>query len=407
MTFCVAEPVFSDDAEALLLADSTIEQVTQESSWQSYIEAAFGGTTPRSGGSATSNQRISVDLSFDKSFSRNWRLIVADRLDINWPAQPNDQHGINTLKDAYLSWQPNDIQVVDFGRINARYGVAIGYNPTDIFRAGAVRSVVSVDPGSLKKNRLGSIMLRGQTLWPAGSITALFSPKLADHPNDATFNPDFGSTNNTSRWLLSGSYKVTEDMNPQWLVFGGTEQPPQFGLNLTTLVSNAAVAFVEWTGGRSRSQLSRSKGIEDKEVFHNRIATGLTYTTANKLSVTVEYDYNGAALDAASWKALMQQDPLVYRQYRVWTLDAQELPTKQAIFLYTNWADAIIKRLDLNAMVRLNMADHSRLQWIEARYHWDHADLALQWQANHGNLGTEFGSLPQQRAWQAALRYYF
>ena len=55
--------------------------------------------------------------------------------------------------------------LIDLGRINVRNGVALGYNPTDYFRAGAVRAAVSVSPASLKENRQGSVMLRGQ---PAG-----------------------------------------------------------------------------------------------------------------------------------------------------------------------------------------------------------------------------------------------
>jgi hypothetical protein len=85
----------------------------------------------------------------------------------------------------------------------------------------------------------------------------------------------------------------------------------------------------------------------------------------------------------------------------------QELPTQQAMFLYAGWQDAMIKRLDLSAMLRFNLADQSRLSWLEARYHWDRVDLALQWQLNSGNTGSEYGAAPQRAAWQALVRYYF
>ena len=59
----------------------------------------------------------------------------------------------------------------DLGRINARYGVGYGDTPTDYFRIGANHSIISSDPASLKKNRQGSVMQRGQTLWQSGALT--------------------------------------------------------------------------------------------------------------------------------------------------------------------------------------------------------------------------------------------
>jgi hypothetical protein len=402
-----AVPALADDTDALMLADKAPDKVEAASDWRWFAEGALGQSFPRNGSATVFNQRLSFDVQLDKSVAPGWRAVLADRLDLNWQDQPSRQNGVNTLKEAYLSWQAQQNQIVDLGRINARYGVATGYNPTDFFRAGAIRSIVSVDPGSLKKNRLGSMMLRGQTLWTGGSLTALYSPKLAEQPSDAPFSPDFGATNNQNRWLLSASQKLTESLNPQWLIYGENSQSPQLGFNLTTLVDDATVAFVEWSGGRSRSQLSQALNSADDSAFRNRLATGLTYTTSNKLSVTLEYDYNGAALDEANWNALMRGSPAVYGQYRNWAQYMQDLPTKQAVFLYASWQDAMINHLDLSAMLRFNVADHSRLNWLEARYHWEHVDLAMQWQVNSGSAGSEFGAASQQRAWQALLGYYF
>jgi hypothetical protein len=402
-----AVPALADDTDALMLADKAPDKVEAASDWRWFAEGALGQSFPRNGSATVFNQRLSFDVQLDKSVAPGWRAVLADRLDLNWQDQPSRQNGVNTLKEAYLSWQAQQNQIVDLGRINARYGVATGYNPTDFFRAGAIRSIVSVDPGSLKKNRLGSMMLRGQTLWTGGSLTALYSPKLAEQPSDAPFSPDFGATNNQNRWLLSASQKLTESLNPQWLIYGENHQSPQLGFNLTTLVDDATVAFVEWSGGRSRSQLSQALNSADDSAFRNRLATGLTYTTSNKLSVTLEYDYNGAALDEANWNALMRGSQAVYGQYRNWAQYMQDLPTKQAVFLYASWQDAMINHLDLSAMLRFNVADHSRLNWLEARYHWEHVDLAMQWQVNSGSAGSEFGAASQQRAWQALLGYYF
>jgi len=80
--------------------------------------------------------------------------------------------------------------------------------------------VVSLDPASLRENRLGSAMLRGQALWTGGSLTALYSPKLADQRNDAVFSADLGATNQRERWQLALSEKLSDALNPQWLLSG-------------------------------------------------------------------------------------------------------------------------------------------------------------------------------------------
>jgi hypothetical protein len=58
-------------------------------------------------------------------------------------------------------------------------------------------------------------------------------------------------------------------------------------------------------------------------------------------------------------------------------------------------------------MLRTNLDDRSQLSWLEARYHWNHAELALQWQSNRGRPASEFGALPQAQALQLLLRYLF
>ena len=402
-----AGPALANDADALNLADQVPAKVERASDWHMFIEGALGESTLRSNGTTLSNQRLSIDVQLDKSFAPGWRAVFADRLDLNWQNQPERQNGVNTLKEAYASWQAQENRIADLGRINARYGVATGYNPTDFFRAGAVRSVVSVDPGSLKKNRLGSVMLRGQTLWSGGSLSALYSPKLSEQANAAALSPDLGATNNQNRWLLAVSQQITENINPQWLLYGEDRQPAQLGFNLTSLVNDATVAYVEWAGGRSRSLLSQALNGADDSAFRSRLATGLTYTTANKLSLTLEYQYNGAGLDQDKWQTLPHNAPAAYGQYRQWLQNVQDAPTKQTVFLYAAWQDALISHLDLNAMLRFNATDRSRLSWLEARYRWDQAEAALQWQLNSGRAGSEFGTTPQHKAWQVLVRYFF
>ncbi|CAG4884646.1 conserved exported protein of unknown function [Georgfuchsia toluolica] len=400
------------DVDALLLADTAPAAVESASNWKTFVEGAFGGFTRRDGNQTRHDQRLSLDVQYDNSFAPGWRAVFADRLDMNWPAQVNDENSINTVKEAYLSWQARPDAILDLGRINVRYGVATGYNPTDYFRGGALRSIVSVDPASLKENRQGSVMLHGQSLWDGGSVTALYSPELSDRTSSNAFNPDWGATNNQNRWLVAISQKISDDINPQFLIYQEEKLPLQFGLNLTVLVSDATVIYFEWSGGHSPSLLTQALNqatlaTSHDSQFRNRVSAGLTYTMSNKISLTAELEYNGGGLDKANWKALGRGSPLIYGQYRNWLQIVQEPPTKQAVFFYGRWQDALINHLDLSAMEHFDAVDSSRLYWLEARYHLEHAEFAVQWQRYSGGLFSDYGAAPKSQSWQALLRYYF
>lgn len=401
-----ATPALAADEDALSLADRTAETREKSSDWRVTTEAALRASTPPGAGGQQYGGRLSFDLRYDGNLAPGWRALLADRLDMN-RGEIAGNGNTNTLKEAYLSWQAAADKIADLGRINARQGVALGYNPTDYLRAGALRSVVSLDPASLRENRLGSVMLRGQTLWSGGALTALFSPKLADRPNAGAYKLDLGATNRRERWQLALSQKLSDKIHPQVLVSGGAAQSPQLGFNLTGLLNDAAVAYGEWSGGRAPTLVTQALAVAPDAAFRSRLAAGLTYTSASNVSLTLEYDYNGAGLDQAGWNALRRGSPAAYGAYRGFVAALQDPPTKQAAFVHALWQDALIKHLDLSAMLRYDLVDASRMQWLEARYHWTHVDLALQIQLNHGSPGSNFGSSSERRNWQLLARYFF
>ncbi len=402
-----AAPALAQDEDALSIADKAPMAPEQRRDWRFFTEGALRESTQQGTDKALHGERLSFDLRYDTTFGTGLRAVFADRLDMNrfGGGVPGDGN-VNTWKEGYLSWQGAPDRLADVGRINVRNGVALGYNPTDYFRVNAVRSVVSIDPASLRENRMGSVMARGQALWTTGSLTALVSPKLADDPNNSAYSPDLGATNGHDRWLVALSQKISDTVAPQWLLSGTAGQSPQLGLNVTALFGNATVAYAEWSGGRSRSLAAQAGIAPDDEAFRSRLATGATYTTAANLSLTLEYQYNGAGLDEAGWNSLRGGSPLAYRQYRLFTSGVQDPPTRQAGFAYALWQDAFVKHLDLAGMLRYDVADRSRLQWLEARYHFTRADIALQAQYNSGDATSNFGALFERRVWQFLLRYF-
>ena len=415
-----ATPARADDqdASALALADMAPAATERGGDWRSLVEGAYGSAGQGAGSPARYAHRLSLDVRYDHSLSSDWRVILADRLDVSRPAQTAGQNSINTLKEAYLSWRmpanstSSMNSILDFGRINVRYGVATGYSPTDYFRVGALRSVVSINPASLKENRQGSVMWRGQWLWDRGSLTALHSPRLNDRASRNAFNPDWDATNNQQRWLIALSQKISDNIAPQLLIYREEDRPAQLGLNLTGVVDAATVAYLEWSGGRSPSLLTqalRQTAIArpDDSAFRSRLSTGLVYTTSNRISLTAELEYNGGGLDRAGWDGLRRGSPVAYAQYRNWLQVLQEPPTRRLVFLNCTWQDALIDRLDLSAMLSSDLVDSSRRSWLEARYRDGGAEYALQWQRGSGQSLSNYGAASQTNGWQVLLRYYF
>lgn len=411
----VAATCHADDADeaALKLADQTpvAPETGPRKDWQLSLEPALLWSRLRPEGVTQPAQRLSLDVSWQGELAPGWRLVAADRLDLYGPARTTgDREAVNTLKELYLSKRVGSEGVVDLGRVNARQGVASGYNPTDYFREHAVRAATSVNPASLRENRLGTVMLRGQRVWTGGAVSAIVAPKLADASNDAPLGANLGATNQRTRWLFSWSQRFGEDFAPQWLLHGDGEAGtgPQLGLNLTRLLSSACVGHLEATGGRGPSLQARARQQAHSDVhFRAQWASGLSCTNAHKLTLTFEFQRNGAALDKAGW-ALLRDGPVMdYLAYRQQAQSRQDPATRNNLFVYALWPNAFMPRLDLSGFMRQNLADHSRLLWLEARYRFDSTDVALQWQTSAGSRLSEYGAMPQRHVWQLLFKHFF
>jgi len=400
-----AQPADPDDAAALELADEApVDKAQAATPWRMFVEGAAARSWWRDGSAPTDTARASLDLRYDGTPAPGLRAVLSNRLDlVRHDAAPREEN-VNALREAYLSWQARPDVLVDLGRVNLRHGAAWGYNPTDFFKGGALRSIVSPDPASLRENRMGTVVVQGQKLWSESSLSAAFSPKLASTPSDETFSLDLGSTNARNRWLLAASHKFGERFNPQLLLHGGADTPTQLGLNLSALINEATIGYVEFSTGKGRSLVAQSLGRAEPEKTQRRAALGVTYTTGFNLSLTAEADFSTAAPDRAQWEALSTPNERLQVLGTAQTL--QELPVRRAAFFYATWRDAMVRRLDLSAFVRHDPATDSRAQWLETRYHWDRADLALQWQQHSGGADSVFGSVPQRRVVEVSLRFY-
>ncbi|WP_210544167.1 hypothetical protein [Rhodoferax sp. PAMC 29310] len=399
----------AEELDALNLESAPAESVATQTiaNTRFFIEGAIGTVGQRYVSGSRDLGRASLDFSHTANLSSGLKAVVSDRFDYIHPGGFGLDGPVNSLREAYLSWQPESgDNVFEFGRVNLRYGPAYGYNPTDFFRDGALRTLTTADPIALRLNRMGVVMLRGQHLWLGGSLSVAWAPKLANRSSSNGLSLDLGSTNNSDRALVALSSQLASGISGQLLAYKKSGASTTLGVNLTALLSEAAVGHLEWTRGREPDLLSRILVLPGTKAMRNRFSGGLTYTTRSKLSVTAEYEYNGFALSQSDFTAL-SATPSLQQAYLTGALQQQELAPRKAYLIYVTQKGWGLKDLDLSAYLRYNPGDGSRLGWMELRHHWPKFDMSLQYQRNLGRIASEFGSLPDSRITQVIGTYYF
>lgn len=397
------------DAAALALADQpAATPAATAKPWKLNVQDALRASRYRDGGEAGRNQ-LSVEFEYGQWLTPSFAAHFSMRFDRFDPlgTSRTSSRDVTLVKEAYASWRASPALVVDAGRVNARLGAATSYNPTDFFRAGAVSLDVPPDPDSRHTNRLGTVGLRAQQVWETGSLTTLLSPRLERRslPGDPAAASDLQRTNGVDRWMLVASQRLTAAIQPQWIVYGESGQAPQFGQNLSVLLGNSVVAYVEWTGGYRRSLIARATGAADDRAFRTSSSVGATWTLPVDLSLTAEFQSNGGGADAAQWRSLQRSNPAAWGRAVQTSIAAQELQTRHGMFVMAAWRNVGMRRLDLSGFVQADLGG-GRQYWLELRRRFDRFDVALQWLHQGGPSWSRFGAMPESTSIQVLGIFY-
>lgn len=373
-----------------------------------FVEAAAGHASRRYGLDAQTLGRLSLDGRTAGSLGGGFRAALSARVDALEPEDEVLGRSVLSLREAYLSWQDaGGGAVVDVGRLNLREGPGYGYNPTDWFRTGTLRTITTQDPVAQRELRLGTAMLRVQTLWDGGSLTLAYAPRLDDAPSRDGWSADWGATNQRHRAVVALGTRWSDSWSSRLLAFKEEGAAWAVGASVSGLLSDALVAHGEWTYGREAALAARAQSAGPATELNHRATVGLTWTTAGNLSLTGELAYNGFALDRGGWQALAASGTPAAAAYYGTAAARNDLSTRDAVLLYAVQRDLFVRKLDFTALVRLNRNDRSRLTWLDLRYRMDRFDVALQWQQNHGEANSEFGIIPIRNAFGVVAAFYF
>jgi hypothetical protein len=377
--------------------------------------------------------RTSLDARHEFKLDDRLRLFVSDRVsvieqsDLDFPAHQSFR---NDFREAYASWEPAAETYVEAGRINLKNGEALGFNPTDFFKARSSVELASLDPSVLRENRLGTVMLRLQRIFDGGAVGLVAAPRLTDPSAidlgvPPSLDPQFGRTNGENRFLLSGRADIA-DFSPELLFLRG-DGASRVGANLSHGIGDAVVAYAEWSGGQAfglaRQAVAFGKAVgpipalappplpaEGGKEWRNQLAAGASITSSSlELTVNLEYHLDQSGFTRQDWRDWFAggTNPLLW-YIRAFAADRQEPISRQQLFIRADVTNALVRDLELSAFAFVNPDDGSSLAQFAASYYlsdaWTFGVLAS---ANLGAKRSERGSMPQAGgAILQVLRYF-
>ncbi|MDE2494105.1 MAG: hypothetical protein KGL97_09410 [Alphaproteobacteria bacterium] len=380
--------------------------------------------------------RLSFDAFDQWSLGDGLTLTYSDRFNfteansISFPSEALR----NNLREVYLTWEPLTRTYLEFGRINLKNGIALGFNPTDFFKTRTAVAQASADPSALREDRFGTLMLRAQTIWDGGSLTFAYAPKVHT-PRAITgalpnaMDPSFDQTNTADRFLLALNFEI-EELSPQLLVYHESGRT-KFGFNISHPVGQSIIAYAEWAGGAAPNLIAQAVAFGKAtgtllpatpvlpptltaRAFQNDLAVGASWTSVEKVTLNLEYHYHEAGFaqtDWHNWFDIGTADPAAAPELwyvRGYASDQQQPMTRHQVFLRADWQDAFVPNLELSTISFVNLYDGSCLAQVSAGYY-----LSDLWTiggyvgSSFGGRRSEWGSLPSDTSAIFQLIRYF
>lgn len=380
------------------------------------------------------------------SFDARITWTPAKRLTVTWSDRLNviEQDGQdvlswqtvrNDLREGYVTWEPALRTYLEAGRINVRSGIALGFNPTDFFKARSLVGQPSLDPSVVRQNRLGALMVRGQTIWNGGSASVSFAPKVADPPDVVDpdrngLDPKFDATNAGYRLLCTLSFDVL-DLNPELLAYLERDRS-KVGVNLSRPIGDSIVAYGEWAAGRETNLATRAVGYgqttgtfppempvllptDTSAKLRNDVAAGFSWTIATKVTLNAEYHLHQAGFTRQDWRSWFdvgkssEQNPISSALWylRGYAIDQQEPTSMHQLFFRAVWPKAFVRNLELSGIAFVSLLDGSILTQVSANHQISSGwSVAAYGATNIGDSRTERGSLPQRVSATMSVFWY-
>lgn len=334
------------------------------------------------------------------------------------------------LRELYATWQPIRGLYLEAGRINVREGVALGFNPTDFFKTRTLVDQSSLDPSVVRRNRLGTVMVRAQAIGAGVSVSAAVAPKLASQPpliesDPIGVDPHLGAMNGAWRAEAALGFEVA-DLSPQLL--GYLEQGrSKVGFHASRPIGGAVIAYLEWAGGPEQSLATRAAAFgkltgtlpqnalivppdSGATSFRNDAAAGFSWTIAATLTLNAEYHFHQGGFTHTDWSYWFSHPAEANQLWYVrgYANDQQEPLSQHQLFARVAWPRflspdfevdgfAFVSLIDGSVLSQLSLSDYLSKDWT----------LAAFISGNFGAPRSERGSFPQAASLILQITRYF
>lgn len=371
---------------------------------------------------ATGRARLVAEGGFALGSATTFRLNAA--LSGRWNSGAGFDAGDDLrldLREAYLLHEQGRF-VIEAGRINIRNGVALGYNPTDFFRALNADQSPNLDPSEARLNRLGVVALRAGYLWDSGAVSLTYAPEItggSDWLHDReVWGLNLNATNPRDRFLFSYTQELAEGIAPELFLFSD-DGDLTGGLAVSASLGDRWLAYGEVTRGKGRRILDtalnearengrvtpailREYGDGEGKQMLTRAALGLSYSSASNMIVTAEYHYNEAGFDGGDWDRYFDLAEAVdgnraasgqLASMFLYGAYLQEPVSKHSLFLRVVQNEMAGGRLTLSGLSNISLADRSASVQVEAAYEiTDGMVVTGRLGGNFGDRRSDFGS---------------
>lgn len=372
------------------------------SEWRLRLEA--GGDI----GAGLRQTNTAVDAAGSQSLSPGVTAIVSARLDFDYFSTQG--HSTDTwrwsLREAYLRLA-SEKAWLELGRINLRPGVALGYNPSDFYREGALLAIRTQDPQRQRESRLGAVQLRAGTTVAAGDLAISASPSLDAPHASSWYSPGWGAVNGgRSQVGLQWTLPRWRGLFTQWLWQRRGDGRVSQGLNANIGLGDAWVAHAEWAASSRTPWLAQARpdadGAGERRV--QQWALGATLSTASRMQWGLEWQHNGAGLSASEWRGAWQQaDDAGIGRVREASARQGDPLGRDGLLLSLRIDRAGLRDADLACLWHLDMGDRSQMHWCEWRLKQETTEWSLALTHFQGAQRSAYGAAPSP--WALALRW--
>lgn len=376
---------------------------------------SFGDMTvngSRRGSSQTIQSR--ANLAYDRhdsgSLNSTWRWVASGRVDFDGvPGAGLAANNLSlSLREAYLTGM-FDGWYLDVGRLNIRDGVALGFNPTDVFRNGALLARRTEDPARLRESRLGVVAIQFRSATKYGGFASVFAPAMSLSNSPSWYDPRLGAVNDgQGQVYVKYTPPRWKDVYTNMVLHRSKNGSHIGGFNLSTNLGQQVIAYVEhaWTKQHSYPNLV-SDAVTSMRSY-SQSAIGASYSTESRQTFTLEFQRNGAGLGLDEWKGEWQNsdDANLGRSFAE-AGKRQDPLGSRSVMLLLQWDQFAMRDADLTCLARANLIDKSRLSWCEWRYKLPRSEWSISASTLSGKARSEFGAANAPWSIGAKLRLFF